>query len=611
MKRWTLYGMGLAIALSAPLNLMAQDAGTAAGPAALLKAIPADATGFVAVSSLKQLDKDLQDCATALGLPPNTIPSLLQWFKGSLKLGKDFNEDGPIALVLLDASKVAEPGELENKLAIYFASSNAAEMAKAMGGEAEGDMFKVELAGEQAFAAARGGFLVVTKDEAAMKGLLESKGDGLTKKLSAAAQKSMAKQDVFAWVSFSGLSTELCENIFASLEREMGSTPLSSMMSGKEDMKELVTQGEELALGVSLDPKQGINLQVLMAMKPDSEYGKQMAKMKAPSGSLLAGLPGDPFVFAMGAVCNPDMEKQLKKLLDVALSEEAVGDKIDKDKLEQVRGGLLKLVGTVDQLALGLYGSKPSEEQGMVTVAMVAKVEDSAAWKQEAKKLFTIGKEIATSVAKEEGESEEKVQQVLDAIQWKDGAESLGGAEVDVLTFDLAKLPDAEEEEVAQAKKVLGADAVTIRLGALGKDKVMVVFGGGSKKFESIAKLAAANEAPLTDNKAIKLVADRVSAGPKLAEAYVNIDKIFELIMDISAEVGGGIPFPLNLQNAAPIAVTSIQTGEAAQQTDVLIPMELIKSVTDLVRPFLMMGMGGGPGGADEPEPPSDNSGLR
>jgi hypothetical protein len=203
------------------------------------------------------------------------------------------------------------------------------------------------------------------------------------------------------------------------------------------------------------------------------------------------------------------------------------------------------------------------------------------------------------------------VKQAVEAVQWKDNAEKLGGAEVDVLTVDLAKLPDAEEEEVAQAKKVLGPEGVTIRLGALGKDKIVLVFGGGSKRFEAIAKMAADNEAPLTENKSVKLVADRVPAGAKLVEGYLNIDKLIELVMDISSEVGGGIPFPINLQNAAPVAFTATKAGDAAQQSDVLIPMELVKSVADVVRPMLMMGIGGPQGGPDEPEPPSDNSELK
>lgn len=623
MKRWMLFGMGLAIALLAPLNLMAQDAdqpqdkpAAAARPAApvdpavLLKAIPADATAFVAVPNLKQLDQDVQETATALGFPPNTLPSISQWFKDSLKLAKGFNENGSVALVLLDASKAATAEELESRLVVFFAASDAKALAEAMGGETAGDVIKLELSGNPAFAATRGEFLVVAKDESAIKSLAEAKGDGLVKALPAERQKLMAKQDVFAWVNLRGVSKELCDSIAAEIEKNVSGTPFSGMMSGMSDLKDFVQQGEELALGLSLDPKRGLGINFFVSMKPDTELGKQMASMKPASGSLLAGLPGDPFVGVLGTVFSPDTERQLKKVLETALSEEAIGDKVDKEKLGQVRDGLVKLIGSVEQLSLGAYGSKAAEDQGMVTVALVAKVKDSAAWKQDAKKLFNLGKDIAVEVAKGEGESDERVKQAADAVQWKDSAEKLGGADVDVLSVDLAKLPEAEEEQVGQVKKVLGPEGVTLRLGALGKDKVVVVFGGGTQRFEAIAKLAAGNEAPLTENKSVKLVADRIPAGPKLAEGYLNIDKLFELIVDISTEVGGGIPFPIALQNAAPVAFTSMKTGEAAQQTDVMIPIELVKSVADMVRPMLMMGLGG-PQGPDEPEPPADNSELK
>lgn len=612
-QQWMLRGIGVAMALSAPLCLLAQEtpaakpATPAADPSALLKAIPADATAFLAIRSLSQLDQDIQDSAKALNLPPGTIPSLIQWVKGSLNLGQGFNEEGSMAVVVLNTAQVTKTEELENRIALFFAANDPKALAVAMGGEKDGEVSKVTFADEPAFAAPKGDFLVVAKDEAALKEAVQAKGGGLVKTMTAERAKAYTEQDIFGWGNFRGISKELRQSIREELKSEMGpQSPIESLMGSLDQLEKMIEQGESVAVGLSVDPKNGITGNFYLSMRPDTELGKQMAGMEAVKGSLLTGLPGEPFVFAMGSTASPDTERQLKQMLDVVLSEENVGEKVDKDKLAQVRDGLVHLLSSVQQMSLAIYPLPVEDAKGMVNATLVAKVRDADAWKQEAKKLFTVGKDLIVEAAKQGGEPEEQVKQFADAVQWKENAETIGGARVDHLSLDIAKIPDVGEEDADQAKKVLGPEGVLIRIGALGKDKVLVVFGGGAGRFDATAKLAAAGEAPLSGRADVKKVADRLPAGPKLLEGYLNVDTLISLVMDISSEVGGGIMFPIALRNAAPVAFTSVKIGETAQQTEVLIPMELIRSVADIVRPMLQMGIGGGPqpGDSDEPEPP-------
>jgi hypothetical protein len=263
-------------------------------------------------------------------------------------------------------------------------------------------------------------------------------------------------------------------------------------------------------------------------------------------------------------------------------------------------------------MSLGIYPLPIEDGQGMVNAVLIAKVKDAAQWKQEARKIFNMGKELGVEAAKKSGEPEEEVSKTANAIQWKEGAEKLGGADVDQLVVDLAQLPNSDTDTVDQIKKVLGPEGVLVRVGALGKDQILVVFGGGAKRFEAAAKIATAKEAPLAGNADIKKVADRLQAGPRVMEIYFNVDKLISLAMDISSEVGGGIMFPIALRNAAPIAMTSVKIGETAQQTELLVPMELLRSLADIFGPMLQMGLDGPqPGDSDEPELPSDESGLQ
>jgi len=621
-KPWLLKGMGLLVVLTLPLSLSAQEAGkpapenakpSAADSVALLKAIPADASAFVALRNLKQLDKDVQDSVKALNLPAGVIPSLSKLVKDDLRLSKGFNENGGVALVVLNASQVKQAEELEKRIALFFSATDPKAMADAMGAEGEGEVKKVELFGEPAWGAARGDFLVVAKDEATLKEAIQARGDGVIKTLSAERAKAFAEQDIFGWASFRGISKELRESVRDIITKETGQgIPLEALGANLDQMEKFIEDGQDVSFGLSLDPKRGITGSFYFSMRPDTEYGRQIAAIKPLNGSLLASLPADPFVVAAGAVSNPDTERQLKKFLDLAFSEENVGDRVDKDKLAQVRDGLASLLGGVQQMSLGIYPLPIEDGQGMVNAVLIAKVKDAAQWKQEARKIFNMGKELGVEAAKKSGEPEEEVSKTANAIQWKEGAEKLGGADVDQLVVDLAQLPNSDTDTVDQIKKVLGPEGVLVRVGALGKDQILVVFGGGAKRFEAAAKIATAKEAPLAGNADIKKVADRLQAGPRVMEIYFNVDKLISLAMDISSEVGGGIMFPIALRNAAPIAMTSVKIGETAQQTELLVPMELLRSLADIFGPMLQMGLDGPqPGDSDEPELPSDESGLQ
>lgn len=617
-KRWILTGLGLAVACLMPLAAAhAADAPAAVStgdPTAVLKAVPADATAFVAIRSLKELDQDIQDSAKALGLPPNTIPSMLDWAKGSLKLGDGFNESGSMALVVLSLAEVKSPDELQNRIAVFVPATDAEALAKSMGGEKEGDFYKLEVGGNPTVAAAREGFVVIGPSEDAVKAAVQAKGDGLMKALPADRRKMFAQQDLFVWANFRGVSKELRDTLKEELTKAMSSGGMPGALMAMQEgnfaqLAKIMEEGQELGVAASLDAKRGLTASFFMIMRPETDLGKQVAAMKPSTGSLLVGLPDEPVIFAMGSVASPDTEKQLQQALDQLLTEDTVGDTIPKEKLDSLKSGAVKLLGTVEQMSIGVSGLPAEGGEGMIGATFVAKVKDSEQWKAEARKFFATVKDVAVEAAKKEGEAEDAVKQVADAVQWKQDAEKVEGAAVDQLAVDISKLPDTDPDTVDEVKKVIGKEGVLVRVASVGKNHVAITFGGGAKRFATIAGLAGKSDAPLAKNADLKKVADRIPAGPKLMEGYFNLDQLLAVIMNISNEVGAGIPIPLMMKNAAPIAFTAVKLGETGQQVEVLIPMELMKSTADLVRPFLMMGMGGGPGGDEEPAPPPGSDG--
>jgi hypothetical protein len=611
MKRWI--GMALVSALFWGLApaAMAQEAVTAGptDPAALWKAIPADATAFIALRDLKELNDDVQKSWQNLKLPENVVPNLVDLVRGSLQFGPSFNETGGVAVVVLSLAEVKSAEEIENRITLFFPSKDPEAMSKAMGGEKDGDAIKLEFMGEPSVVGTKEGYLIVAKDAAALKSALQTKG-GVIAALSPERQKVFSQSDIYGWGNFRGVSKELRDTVREQMEQAMSSLPppLMAMQKGNiEQFNQLLEEGQEAGFGLSLDPKRGLSGHFYMSMKPDSKMGKEIAGIKPTDGSLLIGLPNEPTILAVGTVAGSSSGDQLKQVFDGLLGAEGIEESVDKAKLTKVRDLLIALLGSLQKMSVGVSGLPAEGGEGMIGVSIVGEVRNADEFKKQARELFTVAKELAVDAAKKSGESEEDVKKVADAIQWKENAEKLGGANVDQLSFDLSKAPGANEEDLEQAKKIIGKEGVLVRIGSIGQNRVMVTFGGGARRFETLAGAAGKGDAPLAEHADIKKVADRLPTGPKFIEGYINIEHLFALIMDIDNEVDGGIPFPLALRNSAPIAFTGTKVGEAGQQVDVVVPMELLRSLADMVRPLLGAFMGGAPGPAPEaPQPPAE-----
>jgi hypothetical protein len=626
MNRWVLHGLVAMLLGAAPLS--AQDAEPAAPPAAapavapapavaadptaLLKAIPDDAVAFVAIRNLKELDNDVQGLAQQLQLPPGTIPSLLGWARDSLKLGQGLDETGSLALVLLNPGEAKTADELTQRLVVYIPATDSEALATAMGARKEGETLTLELMGQPSTAATRPHFLVVAQSPEAAKAAAQARGQGLLKALSPDRQTAWGQQDFFAWASFRGVTPEMRTEIQTALQQamnEMGGPMMAGQLQGPVDkLNQLFEEGQEASVAASLEPAKGLRLSFTVEMKRDTELGRQMAAMKPVNGSLLIGLPNEPFIAALGSVATPDAEKQLRDAFDQVAA--SVGQEIDPQKRDAIKESLVKLLAGVEQMTIGVSGLPAQGQDGMIGVTFAAKVKNSQQWKAEAQKAFDLLKEVIVNAAKGEAEAETQaeVTKVADAVQWKPAA---GGGGVDQIVVDLAQIPDVGPETIEDVKQVVGQEGILIRVAAVDPQHVLVTFGGGVSRFEKVADLVRKGATPLDDHRTLKAVADRLPAGPKLAEGYLNIDQLLALVTEIGNQLGGGLPFPFALNNAAPLAFTSVKAGETGQRMELLVPTELMRAVADLARPFLMMGLGGPGGGMpEEPLPPDQESGL-
>lgn len=620
-NEWTGTVLFLALFLMVPAVIRAQEAAdkpaakadtpadVPASPMALLKAIPEDATAFVAIRSLGELDKDLIGIARSLGFPlggpDGMFPGPLDWAKEAVGLKEGLDTDGSAAIVVMSCREVQSIEGIHEKAALFLPAAKPAAVIEQLGGEKGDGPVTVTLMGESLQAVPLQRYVVLARQEETLKAIVAAKGEGIIKTMAPDRVKAFAERDLFGWVNFRGISPQIREEVGTMLKGVMAMAGQGDEAEAEQSLKELnkvFDSTVEASLAISLDQR-GLDISGYFRADPASEMGKQMAAVKGAEGSLLFALPNEPTILAIGASGRGPaemQEKQIREGLDQLLNEKTVGDFMTAEQLATLKGGITKVLSGVEAASLSLSNLPPADNQGLVGMVFILKTGDAKQWMEESRKVFSQSKDALLKVAKEkEGLDEDEIKAISEGVQWKTKAEQVGGADVDQLAVDLGKLPEIKDdkESLDQVKAIAGPEGITMRLGAIGDKYVLIAFGGGAKRFEQIAQQISRGESPLSTSESIQKIAKRLPAGPKNAEAYINLDQILAMVSAISVKVNQPLPFPLMMKNAAPIAMTSNKVDAAAQEVHLLVPMELVLSVKEMATPLMPMLMGGGMGG--------------
>lgn len=606
---------------------------TAAGPA-LLDVIPNDATAFVAIRNLRELDRDIQAVSTQLGFPlgaEGMFPAPLEWLKGSLQMTEGLRENAGAALVLLNASDAKTVEELPDRLVLYIPATDPKALLTGMGAEEGTDgLYKLDLGGSPSVAVAREGFALVAKapegTDATPKALIaagKAKGDGVIKAMAPDRVKSFARQDVFVWINFRTLSDDVRKEImselgefFQNLGGSMGQTQPEDAQANQavQQIEQFLTQGDEVSLGILLDSKIGLNISAYSRVKEGTDLAKRIAAVQPPKNSLLTGLPDDDFVLAGGAVvaATPETLDQMRKAAEemaksISEMDKDEGTPLTPENLKPIIDLYLELLKNTERAGLSISKIGAAEgEGGLIGLTAVAQVKDAKAWRGQVHQGFDKIKQIVAGVAKADQMEQEKVDEVMNAIVWQENAGEVAGASVDVLRVELDKISAVPPEALQQTKAVIGPEGVLIRIATVGDKQVVIAFGGGEERLAKVVELVKQEQAPLAKNAKIAKVAGRLPTDNRVCEFYFSIDNLIGIIDAAATRLESPLPVKLSLANAAPIAATTVNVDNLSQQIDFLIPIELIVSGSQMVRQQLlpMMMMGGMGGGQMEMEQP-------
>lgn len=576
---------------------------TPADPLALLKAIPADATAFLAIRDLSEANKDIVDMARTLGFllgpPPQGIfPAPLDWLKEQAGVTQGLNDNGGMAVVLLDCADAPSTDEMAARLVLLIPCSDGDTLVAALGGEKEGEVLTVDIMGQPYVAAIKGGFLVAGQSPEVVKAVLQSPKGGIHTAMSPDRVKAFANHDLFGWVTMRGISPQVRQEVIstftglAAMANPQGMGPDAD--AGQELMK-FLDESQELSFGMAID-RRGLNLSGYFRGKPGTELGTQMAATKAPEGPMLLGLPNEPTVLSFGAVTSGGRgETQIRKLMDAILDENEPQEGVSSEQIKSLKDALVSILTGVERVSASVANLPPDAGQGLLAISAVLEVKDSRQWMEAAGKSFDLLKHVLLQAARAEELDVQAAQALADGIQWKPKAEQVGELQIDHVTLDLSRLPGVDETEMEQLTSLLGLQGVTIRVAAAGDRHVVVVFGAGSERLVALAEAARKGESPLSASDSIQKVATRLPEGARLLEGYLNLDQLLNTVTGAMMRVGQPMMFPLMMRNAAPLAFMVTRVDDTAQEVHLLVPMELVVSVRDAAMPLMqMMMMGGG-----------------
>ncbi|MFO0973706.1 MAG: hypothetical protein U1A27_09750 [Phycisphaerae bacterium] len=570
----------LALPLVAPSGARAADAAKT-----LLEAIPADAWGFIAIPSLEGLEGKFTKLGKQLGLP---VPPMVNMAQAQLGLSEGLDTKGPLAFVFLDMKRM-QHGGMMLLLPVTDGDKVIAKLkmgapAKSDEGDEEGDkkgkdaaaeddsdgIVRCGLMGQPAFAAKLKKFVVLGSSRAACAMALKAKSSAASA-LESQRQAAFEHSDLF--ISFAAATV-----IDAYQDQIKGMLGMMAMAAGPQagagmgQLDQLIKMlGEVGSCDLCLEfGDAGLKLVGLGTPKPKSDLATALKKQSPKAKSLLSPLAKDRFIFSVGSVGQRAEEKDIEQAVQTMMGALQAKEKIDEKKVKALTGDLTALARSTQGSAFSV-SVLPDGPDGIVGASLVLHTDDGAAVVERLGKIVAQVKELSDA---------DEFKHIVGAVTHKPGAEDVGGGKVDHLTVDLKKLAeDMEENEAESLHKVLGKDGITLRFGAVGKDHVVMTFGGGKEQFARAAQAAQSDSGGLSGDAGITSVGKHLPA-EKTAEFFFSLDSLLDCVSRVMTAVGedDNIPFKLSKELNAPVGgSTTVDHGSA--RLDIFVPMELITAV--------------------------------
>ncbi len=573
----TLLSLLVSAALILPSTVHAESAMSKA-----LSVIPADAVGFICVPNVKELDADFQNTVQKLGLggmiaPPfNSLSGVLNTF---LHVDKGFDPNGAVAVVIMPANNWME---MLMKQALIIPATDARTLLESMGAKAgEDGVWSLTINSQPAVAAAGNKYIVLAQMSDVAKAVAAGK-----KTAAATFNKhdleALDGLDFVVWLNGVGLvkafrpQIDQGINMITMMQRSNGAVGAAQSDMTKKQLTEFVDGVASIGIGVGLGAD-GLTMRMGFRATSGSELASSM-KLDPTSESLLRGLPGDNYLFALGATMDPAAVAKATEQMDgfLAMAEKVEG--IDLDQAGKLKGVLKEWAPMSTGIHAVVTALAPGAG-GVFGVALVFDTGNSARWTE----LFATAAETAMKLPKPDAIKDDDLRDAFAALSFKRDAETIAGTKVHQLKFDVTKSEDLDDEDIEQLNALLGSDGVMIRAGTAGRGNAVITFGGGSTYFGSVVEQAKSKSAPLDGEPGIQAVNKHLPK-ERASVAYFDVDRIVNWISVAQKAVDEDEePFPVKMPSLdAPFVIVSTG-GKAWQTSQFYVPMDLMVAIKDAV----------------------------
>lgn len=576
----------LSVLLIMPAAVRANDAMKQA-----LSVIPADAVAFVCVPNVKQLDTDFQGMEQRLGFagmiaPPfNSLQGILQTF---LRVGEGFNPDGPAVVVIMPANNWME---MMMKQALILPATNPRALLESMGATAgEGGVWNASINGQPAVAMEGKSYIVLAQIADVAK-TVASGEKTIAPSFNEHDLTALEGLDLAIWIDGNRLLTVFKQqidgfiNMAAMMQSGQGPGGAAQAEMTKKNLRMLVDGAASIGIGVGLGDD-GLTMRMGFRAKAGSELATSM-KVRPTTESLLRGLPDSDYLFAFGATMDPDAMRKSADQMDGYFAMAETMDGIDMAQLSKLKS-MVKEWAPMSTGLRGVVTAIAPGTDGMFGAALVFDTVNSEKWAE----TFAGVVETAMKLPKEDAEGmDEQAKELLEALKFKRDVETVAGAKVHHLTFDVSAVEDMDEEDQKKLHTLVGSDGITVRTAAVGTGSVVMTFGGGSSYFAKVVEQTQSKAAPLEGDPGIQAVNKR-GFKERSGVGYFDVDRIVRWIGGVITVVeDGDEAFPVKMAKVdAPVALCTTG-GDGWQTNQLYVPAELMIAAKNAA----MGAMGGQP----------------
>lgn len=523
----------------------AEVQGGEAGGREILSALPADTVAVLTVRDLAECDRRLATLLARMGLPISPYASL----KGAFDIVTGLDDHGSAAVALMPLPR--QEGNTQ-PLVVLLPTSDPSVLMTFLSPQAlENDYVRVTLRGREAYAAAKGGFVVFGPTLATVRYVLEAKA-GLNTAMSAHQLKRHAASDVSIWVRGTPRKTGLTCDRFGS--------PLLRGLCNALDAQ-FPCDGIQLCTNLNSD---GIAFELNMTW----ESGASSDGSAEPSGSLLTGLPDEPFAVAMGL--NDDRSGgRANWLLRILFHTLTAAGVLEASQANELREAYERLSQKVARVASSI-SMLPEETGDTIGFAKIMRA------RGDARKLLD-GISQVVAILRRGPFVDPRLNRLMERLEYRAGAESLPDLTIDHLALDLGGLGEIDHEMI---RRVFGRENLLARIGLVDGGFVAVTFGGGLERFRKTAMSVRTQHTPLATHSGAPSAETSFSTR-RFFEAYIAVDRLVTLFRHLRT-AGDVSPGPAEISPLkAPVTITLRSVTERETQLQAFVPIEVVLTLSE------------------------------